>query len=104
MTLELENYRSSNSPVLMHALLDVPEICARLRQPHEAQTKRAGDRRDVGISTVARRRRQSKNEARSRHASPPLLRVSTPVWPSSYSERWEIRQPPVATEGRVHAG
>lgn len=37
MTLELESYRSSNSPVLMHAPLDIPERCARLRQPHEAK-------------------------------------------------------------------
>src|SRR6476661_2656195 len=104
MTLELENYRSRNSPVLMHALLDIPEICARLRQPREAQTKRAGYRRDVGISAVSRKRRLSIDEARSRHASAPVVRVSTPVWPSPHSESWDFRQPPVATEGRVHAG
>ena len=85
MTLELESYRSSNSLVLMHAPLDMPE----------------GDRRNVGISTVARRRRLSKDDARSRHTSAPLVRVSTPVWPSSHSESWDFGQPPVATEGRV---
>ena len=104
MTLELESYRSSNSPVLMHAPLDIPEICARLKQPHEAQRRRADDRRNVGISTVARKRRLSQDDARSRHTSAPLVRVSTPVWPSPHSESWDFRQPPVATEGRVHAG
>lgn len=58
MTLELESYRSSNSPVLMHAPLDIPEICARLKQPHEAQRRRADDRRNGGISTVARKRQR----------------------------------------------
>ncbi len=77
MTLELESYRSSNSPVLMHAPLDIPEICARLKQPHEAQRRRADDRRNVGISTVARKRRLSQDDAKSRHTSAPLVRVST---------------------------
>jgi len=69
MTLELESYRSSNSPVLMHAPLDIPEICARLKQPHEAQRRRADDRRNVGISTVARKRRLSQDDAKSRHTT-----------------------------------
>ena len=68
MTLELESHRSSSSPVLMHAPFDTPGISARLRQPHEAQIKRAGDRRNVCISTE-QRSTHSKDEARSRHTS-----------------------------------
>jgi hypothetical protein len=85
MTLELESYRSSSSLVLMHPPLYIPE----------------GDRRNVGISTVAHKRRLSKDDARSRHTSAPLVRVSTPVWPSPHSESWDFGQPPVATEGRA---
>ena len=85
MTLELESCRSSNSPVLKHAPLDIPE----------------NGRRNVGISTVARKRRLSKDDTRSRHTRAPLVRVSTPVWPSPHSESWDFGQPPVATEGRV---
>ena len=88
MTLELESYRSSNSPVLMHPPLYIPE----------------GDRRNVGISTVARKRRLSKDDAGSRHTSAPLVRVSTPVWPSPHSENWDFGQPPVAKDARPRAG
>jgi hypothetical protein len=34
----------------------------------------------------------------------PLIRVSTPMLPPPRSESWDFGQPPLETEGRVHAG